>query len=102
MMNEATAMEASRHLARRLLAEGGSTDASRLAFGFRLVTSRPPTAKEITVLKKTLDHFRKEFTSDPAAARAFLLNDASNPAETAAFALLSSLLLNLDETITKN
>jgi hypothetical protein len=101
MMNEPAMVEAGRQLGARMLMEGGPDDAARLAFGFRAATSRPPRPEELTVLRETLERFRKDFTADGKGARA-LLKGTSEDAGQAAYAALGGLLLNLDETVTKN
>ena len=94
-------VEAGRQLGARMLMEGGTDDAARLAFGFRAATSRPPRPEELAVLRKMLERFRKDFTADGKGASA-LLKGTSQDAGQAAYAALGGLLLNLDETLTKN
>jgi hypothetical protein len=53
------------------------------------------------VLRETLERFRKDFAADGEGARA-LLKGTSQDAGQAAYAALGGLLLNLDETVTKN
>ena len=101
LMNEPSMVEAGRQLGGRMLREGGNDDAARLAFGFRAATSRLPRGDELAVLIETLEHFRKDFTSDGEGAKALLKNAQPDP-ELAAYAALGGLLLNLDETVTKN
>jgi hypothetical protein len=101
MMNEPAMVEAGRRLGGRMLREGGADDAARLAFGFRAATCRPPRPEELAVLRETLEGFRKDFTADSKGARAFLKADPSD-ANSAAYGALGGLLLNLDETVTKN
>ena len=69
MMNDAQYFEAARHLAYRMLHEGGASDAERLRYGFRLVTARPPADAECAVLAHTLDAERARFGANPDAAR---------------------------------
>jgi hypothetical protein len=80
-------------------------DARRLAYGFRLCTSRPPTEREQAVLRKLLDDQRAHFKADAAEAKKLLgVGDARvdaslDPAEAAAWACVGNALLNLDATI---
>jgi hypothetical protein len=80
-------------------------DAKRLAYGFRLCTSRPPTEHEVEILRKLLDDQRVHFKADAAAAKQFLavgdakLDEALDPAEAAAWASVGNALLNLNATI---
>lgn len=107
LMNDVTYLEAARKLAERMMHEGGSTDAERLRHGFRTLLVREPAARETAVLGKALAGFRKSFAADKAAAEKLLTQGASprdaaaDPVELAAYASVASLLLNLDEAITK-
>jgi hypothetical protein len=80
-------------------------DARRLAYGFRLCTSRAPTEQETEILRKLLDDQRTHFKADVAAAKKFLgvgdakIDEALDPAEAAAWAGVGNALLNIDATI---
>jgi hypothetical protein len=107
LMNDVTFVEAARFIGERMLWQGGSDDAARLRFGFRLLTAREPSAPELQVLRDSLSFHRDYFSSDPERARA-LLKVGDSPAEPklsqvelAAYASVASLLLNLDEVVTK-
>ncbi|MDB5335022.1 MAG: Planctomycete cytochrome, partial [Planctomycetaceae bacterium] len=107
LMNDEQYIEAARKLAERILREGGTTPESRLTYGFRLVTARHPEAAETAVLTRVLDRSRERFQQDKSAAEKLLAvgesprNAQLDPIEHAAYTLLANLLLNLDETITK-
>ena len=107
LMNDPTYVEASRKLAERLLSEAKTTE-DRVTLGFRLVTARVPTSKEIGILSRLLEKQRERYAKDEAAARKLLSageapRDERIPvAEHAAWTMLSSVLLNLDEVVTKN
>jgi hypothetical protein len=79
----------------------------RLARAFRRVTGRPPTDAELKVLRGDLNHQLAEYRGDPAAARKLLTvgeskpDPALDPVELAAYATVCGLLLNLDETLTR-
>ena len=47
LMNDVTYLEAARKLAERMMREGGSTPAERIAYGFELATARRPSEREI-------------------------------------------------------
>ena len=109
-LNETTAMEAARAMARRLWTQGGSTDAERLAYGFRLCTGRVPTATEAAVLAGLLEKEGKRFAdglANPWEVATGLnqkpgdLPKGATPTSLASYTLVSRVLLNLDETITK-
>ena len=80
-------------------------DAKRLAYGFRLCTSRYPTEQESQLLRKLLDDQRAHFKADAQAAKKLLgVGDAKvdenlDAAETAAWACVGNALINLDATI---
>jgi mono/diheme cytochrome c family protein len=107
LLNDPQFVEASRALARRMLTEAGPGTRERLAHGFRLATARRPGAAELKVLSELLEAQRAAFRADPAAAAAYLaVGDYRAPAdldpvELAAWSTVASLLLNLDETLTK-
>jgi type II secretory pathway pseudopilin PulG len=107
LMNDPTYLEASRRLAERVIQEGSTTAESRLTFAFRLATSRMPTPQETQVLLKTFQQRLAHYQQDPAAARALISIGESARDETigevdlAAWTSVMSLILNLDEVITK-
>jgi hypothetical protein len=109
-MNEPIFLEAAQALARRVLTEGGRTDADRVAYAFRLVTARPPVKAESEALLGLLARQTAKF-ADPATdpwAVAFRgpdefrkLPHTATPAQAAAWTAVARVLLNLDETLTK-
>ena len=107
LMNDVTYVEAARLLGRRILIEGGSTPESRLAWAFRLVTSREPDAAERKLLLDNLKANQDHFRDHPQEAQRLLsigekrLKDNLEVSELASYAMTASMLLNLDEAITK-
>ncbi|NOS69784.1 MAG: DUF1553 domain-containing protein [Verrucomicrobia bacterium] len=106
-MNDPAYVEAARHLSARMLEEKTNED-DRLNFGFRLVTSRQPSADEKSVLQGALKKYLAKYQSDKEAAKKLIavgespVNEKLNPSELAAYTMVASLLLNLDETLNKN
>ncbi len=109
-LNETLAMEAARALARRMLVEGGMTDAERIAFGFRCCLSRRPSDRERDALLALMEKQRVRIADGwiDALAVAGLKAGAlpgfpagTTPRQVAAFTVAARVLLNLDETITK-
>jgi mono/diheme cytochrome c family protein len=106
-MNDVTYVEAARALAERMLKQGGNADTDRLAYGFRLCTARPPNGKEAALLADSLTHFRQQYAADEEAAKKLIVAGESKPdpnlepKELAAQTSLALLMLNLDETLTK-
>jgi hypothetical protein len=82
LMNEPAFDEAARHLGERMQTEGGLNDDARLQWGFRLVTARDPGPEEMRELRQALDDARR--------------SGAGN-----IFGPVGSILLNLDETVTR-
>jgi hypothetical protein len=115
LLNDPTFVEFAKMLGRRMLQDAEALgrardlkkpeeDAKRLAYGFRLCTSRAPTEEETNILRKLLDDQRAHFKANTKAARQLLgVGDAKieglDPAETAAWASVGNALLNLDATI---
>lgn len=105
-LNDVTYVEAARALAQRVMSENG-TQQNRIEMIYRLVLSRRPTKSEADVLTKTLGTFRAQFTQKPDAAKQLLnIGEASrdekiNTIEHAAYTALCNLVLNLDETLSK-
>jgi hypothetical protein len=106
-MNDPAYVEAARHLSARMLEEKANED-DRLTFGFRLVTARQPSANEKSVLQGALKKYLAKYQSDQEAAKKLIavgespVNEKLNPSELAAYTMVASLLLNLDETLNKN
>jgi hypothetical protein len=107
LMNDVTYLEAARMLAERMLTEGGPTAEDRVAWAFRLVTARKPNEQEQRLLVNNLDRQLRYFRAYPTEAQALLLiGEKPNRrdlamADLAAYATTASLILNLDEAITK-
>ena len=108
LLNEITWVEASRHLAERMLKDGGSSLEARITWAFRAVTSRQPDPEEISALTRGFTNRLHRFRSEPENAAKLISQgnsppDASlDPAELAAATVTASILFNLDETVTRN
>ncbi len=107
LMNDPTYVEASRALAQRALTEGGADPDRRLAYAFRLATSRQPAGRELKVLRGLLDQRRTAFAADRQAAVKLVSvgeskrSAAIDPVELAAWTTVTSVILNLDEAVSK-
>jgi len=95
LMNDPQYVESALAFGRRILAEGGE---NRVGFGFRIGTGREPTPEELSLLNKALEKHSLRYGKDPAAAK--LLVGEEN-AELAAYTMLASIILNLDELINR-
>jgi hypothetical protein len=107
LMNDVTYIEAARMLAQRMLTEGGATPQERLAWVFRLTTSRLPGDRELQALLRNLEKQKAKFSQRPQEAAKLLAvgekrsDEKLNPVELAAYSVTASLILNLDEVITR-
>ncbi len=105
-MNDPAYVEAAQALARRMVREGGSTDADRAAHGFRLVLARRPTPGEIDRLVALHHDSHDDFLAAPDDAKK-MATDPLGPvpgdfpadmADLAAWTVVANVILNLDET----
>ena len=107
LMNDPTYLEAARRLAERTMTEGGATPESRIVFAFRISLSRRPSLVESGILLKIYQQRLTRYQHDPSAAKALLtvgeslVNQSLNPEDLAAWTAVMSVILNLDEAITK-
>jgi hypothetical protein len=107
LMNDVTYLEAARKMAERMMREGGTTAAERIAYGFELATAREPNRRESEILQASLSYYRDAFQSDPEAASKYLAQGEAprdprlDTRELAAYATMASMFLNLDATVTK-
>jgi mono/diheme cytochrome c family protein len=107
LLNDPTYVEASRALAEYTVRNGGKSDRARLDFAFKLATARTPDPQERTVLLDSLKEFRASYTQDQANATKLLsvgdtkADSGFAPRELAAWTTVASMILNLDETVTK-
>ncbi len=103
-LNNEVFSEASQAMARRLLSQTFSDDASRLAYAVRLCVSRPPRENELRQLTDLLTIARDWYRAHPDEAKQLVGTYAVSgvtPDETAAWVATARILLNLDETITR-
>ena len=104
LLNDPTYVEAARALADVAL-EGGAEADARLDILSRRLIARTLAAPERALAKRTLEAAQARFRADPKAAEALVSVGASKPraadrAELAAWTVVASQLLNLDETLT--
>lgn len=108
LLNSPQYIETSRELAKRIMNEGKSTTPERLKFAYQLVLGREPTKAEVSLVARRYDILLAEYRENPAAAKALLevglmpKETKLNKAELAAWTIIANMLLNLDETITRN
>jgi mono/diheme cytochrome c family protein len=109
-LNEPVFVESARALALRTLLAGGNTDLDRLSYAFRLCVSRKPTLQEQGVMLAFLQKQQQRLSTGWLSARdltGFAVTDKTplppnvTPNQWAAWTAVSRVLLNLDETVTK-
>ncbi|MEP7340453.1 MAG: PSD1 and planctomycete cytochrome C domain-containing protein [Acidobacteriota bacterium] len=109
-LNETLFVEAARALALKAVSEGGATDSQRMAYAFRRVLGRKPAEAELAELLGLLNRQRERLlagelnawnlaTNDPD--KSFSLPKGARMEDVAAWTAVARVLLNLDETITK-
>jgi hypothetical protein len=109
-LNEPVFMECAQGLAVRALAEGGRSDAERVTYAFRRAVSRAPSEKERRELLALLERQQRRLADgwvNPAEVatgkneKPATLPEGATPTQLAAYTVVSRVILNLDETITK-
>ncbi|HCC21003.1 MAG TPA: hypothetical protein DEP88_07120 [Verrucomicrobiales bacterium] len=103
LLNDPQFLKAAGALATRMINEGGETTTNRIRYAFRLATSRLPKNAELDVLNAAYAREKARFSGDPKATKALIQEsgNAGNDADLAALTMISSTILNLNETITK-
>ena len=108
LMNDVQHVEAARALAQRMLVEGGTSAETRIAFAFQTVLARQPESEEVSILQEQLDHHLQRYQQSPEDATKLITQGESKPSadlaapELAAYTLVASTILNLDETLNRN
>jgi hypothetical protein len=106
-MNDVQWVEAARALAERVIHQGGKLPEQRINLLGEILLSRDPPPKMAAVLEDSLTQMERHYSADPKAAHDLIAvgekkSDASIPApELAAWTMVASEMLNLDETVTK-
>ena len=109
LLNDPAFFEIAQGLAERVLKEGGKTDEARIALGVRLCLAREPDARELSVLKSFLSRQRELYAGMDVETLSAVVHrahggetvDEAQRSEQAAWVMLARVLLNLDETITR-
>jgi mono/diheme cytochrome c family protein len=114
-LNEELFVECARALAAKIVTDGGETDHERVNYAVRRCLAREPNAAELATLEDFLNRQRQRFASHSADPWPLISDNKSSedsraidkrpgnasPAELAAWTALARVVLNLDETITK-
>jgi hypothetical protein len=105
LMNNKVFVESASHAAKRMI-KSHAAIRDQIRYGFQLACGRFPNGGELNVLMKAHRKFLSEFQADQTAARKLVGATKASPDQIsvvkhAAMTMVASLILNLDETITK-
>ena len=108
LLNDVQFVEAARNLAERILSAANKTDEQRIADLYEIVLSRPPYPAELPVVLEVLRDAQQRYGTDRESAKKLLgfgeskRKESIDVATHAAWTMLCSMVLNLDETVTRN
>ncbi len=108
LMNDTQYVEAARVLAERMMKEAGPEPMDRVMYAFELATAREPKPEECSVLVETFNAQVEAYRQNREAASALLAvgehprDESLDVPELAAWSTIASIILNLDETVTKS
>jgi len=108
LMNDVQHVEAARALATRALSASVVDDTGRADWLFQTVLARAPEPSERDIVARTVATHRARYAADREAAATLVTQGDSRPpahleaVELAAWTLVANMLLNLDETLTRN
>ena len=106
-LNDVQFVEAARNYAQRILHHGGDDFSSRLNYAFRLATARDADEVRQRSLRGLYEGQLQAFREEEKRAEELLTFGESkrdpdlDPAELAAWTTVASVILNLDEVLTK-
>lgn len=106
-MDDVQWVEASRALAQRVIKEGSKDTGQRIRLLGDILLAHDPPPQMAAVLRDSFTRMQKHYAADPKAAHDLIsvgekLSDPTISApELAAWTMVASEMMNLDETITK-
>jgi hypothetical protein len=106
-LNDPMFVEAARVFGERILRDGGDSTDDKVRFAFRATLAREPDDYEGPVVAKVYADQLAKYSADPDAAAALIKQgeyrsaDDVNLAALAAWTTVANVLLNLDETVTR-
>ncbi len=106
-LNDPAFFEAAQALARRLIKEGGPDAQSRIRYGYQLCTARKPDPLAVDSLMELYQQEVNRYSRDPRAASQVAgakLENMQSPelSKLAALTVISNVLFNLDQALTKD
>jgi hypothetical protein len=96
IMNDPAFHECSQALARRMKYDTDGSIQEKLSLGYRAITSQKITPERLAELIALYEDLVKTYTADPS-----LLQGMAGSPDGAALTVVASVLLNLDEAITR-
>ena len=105
-LNDPQFVESARALADRAWEIGGQTDDSRIDFLARRLVARPLSPQELPIVKQSLADLQAYYGAHPEEAKQLItVGDSkprlADPAQLAAWTMLTNELMNLDEVLCK-
>ena len=106
VMNDPQFVEATRMLAQKVIKQEASFEDRANLVG-QLMLARNFETRELEILKQTLETAQKHYKANPEEAKKLITvgqsiaDPALDPAELAAWSIIASQVLNLDETLCK-
>lgn len=106
-LNDPQFIETSRVFGERIMVEGGKSMDERIDYAYQWVTAQKPSLQTKNKIKQLYQQQLDTFKKNPERVQDFLkvgtapVNESLDPSEHAAWAVIGSLLFNLDETLTK-
>lgn len=106
LLNDPQYVEAARAMAERVM-KAEEKDGQRIIRAFRIATSRTPSDRELEILARALGLQRQRYRDDAESAKKLIAvgdskaDEELDPSELAAWTALMSIIINLDETVTK-
>ncbi|MFV2069371.1 MAG: DUF1553 domain-containing protein, partial [Pirellulales bacterium] len=107
LLNDPTFVEAARVLAKRIMGEGGSDDASRIDWAYRQAVAHAPQAEIARTLAELHAKHREYYRANPEAAKQITqvgdrpVPDGIDLSELAAWTSVARVVLNMHEMITR-
>ena len=108
LLNDVQYVEAARNLAQQILTAPPSTIDQQIDDLYMRVLSRPARAEEVKILSDILSEYLTEFAADTESAKSLVGFGESDRDESievsmhAAWTMLCSMVMNLDEAVTRN
>ncbi|MFK7851902.1 MAG: PSD1 and planctomycete cytochrome C domain-containing protein [Akkermansiaceae bacterium] len=96
VMNDPAFHECAQELGRRMMKSSEGTIEEKISFGYRATTSLRLTPDRLAELKSLYDELLETYQNDPSLTR-----EIAETPEGAALSVVASVLLNLDESITR-